>query len=97
MRSSRLTYNELQTFYAVMSVRIGERHASACRYKNEVPEGSRRSARLTHFWPRDGHECPSYATSDPLLTGTPQAKFVSESHEHRDSGTDRQTDHQQWG
>ncbi len=36
---------------AVMSETIGERHASACRYKNEVPEGSRRSARRTHFWP----------------------------------------------
>jgi len=38
---------------AVMSERIGERHASACRYKNEVPEGSRHSARRTHFWPRE--------------------------------------------
>ena len=28
---------------AVMSATIGERHASACRYKNEVPDGSRRS------------------------------------------------------
>ena len=37
---------------AVMSETIGERHASACRYKNEVPEGSRRSARRTHFQPR---------------------------------------------
>jgi len=36
-----------------MSEEIGERHASACRYKNEVPEGSRRSARRTHFWPRE--------------------------------------------
>ena len=26
---------------AIMSEKIGERHASACRYKNEVPEGSR--------------------------------------------------------
>ena len=25
----------------VMSERIGERHASACRYKNEIPNGSR--------------------------------------------------------
>ena len=62
MRSSRLTYNELQTFYAVMSVRIGERHASACRYKNEVPEGSRRSARLTHFWPREVYRFDFMAT-----------------------------------
>jgi len=38
---------------AVMSERIGERHASACRYKNEIPEGSRRSARRIHFWPRE--------------------------------------------
>ena len=38
---------------AVMSDTIGERHASACRYKNEVPEGSRRSARPTHFCPRE--------------------------------------------
>ena len=37
---------------AVMSETIGERHASACRYKNEVPEGSRRSARRIHFRPR---------------------------------------------
>ena len=37
--------------HAVMIERIGERHASACRYKNEVPEGSRRSARRKHFWP----------------------------------------------
>ena len=37
---------------AVMSETIGERHASACRYKNEIPEGSRRSARRTHFRPR---------------------------------------------
>ena len=28
-----------------MSERIRERHASACRYKDNVPEGSRRSAR----------------------------------------------------
>ena len=37
-----------------MSERIGERHASACRYKNEVPEGSRRSARqkLFHWFTR---------------------------------------------
>ena len=28
---------------------IGERHASACRYKNAVPLGSRRSARRTQF------------------------------------------------
>ncbi len=32
---------------------IGERHASACRYENNVPEGSRHSARRTHFWPRE--------------------------------------------
>ncbi len=38
---------------AVMSERIGERHASACRYEDEVPEGSRHSARRTHFWTRD--------------------------------------------
>jgi len=31
---------------------IGERHASACRYKNDVPEGSRHSAHRTQFWPR---------------------------------------------
>ena len=37
----------------VMIERIGERHASACRYKKDVPEGSRRSARQTHFWPRE--------------------------------------------
>ncbi len=30
---------------------IGERHALACRYKNEIPLGSRHSARPTHFWP----------------------------------------------
>lgn len=36
---------------AVMSARIGERHASACRYKGDVPEGLRRSARRTHFRP----------------------------------------------
>ena len=30
---------------AVVRERIGERHASACRYKDEVPEGLRRSAR----------------------------------------------------
>ena len=34
---------------AVELVLYGERHASACRYNNEVPEGSRRSARRTHF------------------------------------------------
>jgi len=34
-----------------MSGKIGERHASACRYKYDVPEGSRRSARRIHFWP----------------------------------------------
>jgi len=34
-----------------MSERTGKRHASACRHKNQVPEGSRRSARRTHFWP----------------------------------------------
>jgi hypothetical protein len=28
---------------AVVSATIGERHASACRYKNEVPAGSRRN------------------------------------------------------
>jgi len=39
---------------AGMGERIGERHASACRYQNEVLEGSRRSARRTHFWPREG-------------------------------------------
>ena len=27
----------------MLKERIGERHASACRYKNDVPEGSRRS------------------------------------------------------
>ena len=37
---------------AVMNETIGERHASACRYKNKVPEGSRRSARSAHFLPR---------------------------------------------
>ena len=36
-----------------MSETIGERHASACRYKNEVSESSRRSARQTHFWSRE--------------------------------------------
>ena len=36
-----------------MSDTIGERHASACRYKNEIPEGSRRSARQTRFRPRE--------------------------------------------
>ena len=36
----------------VKSETIGERHASACRYKNEVPEGSRRSVRRTYFRPR---------------------------------------------
>ena len=41
--------------HAVMIERIGERHASACRYKNEVPEGSRHSARRTHFWSNWGH------------------------------------------
>ena len=39
--------------HAVVNERIGERHASACRYKNEVPDGSRRSVRRTHFWPRE--------------------------------------------
>ena len=38
---------------AVMSERIGERHASACRYEDEVPEGSRHSARWTHFCRRE--------------------------------------------
>ena len=32
---------------------IGERHASARRYKNEAPEGLRRSARRIHFRPRE--------------------------------------------
>ena len=32
-----------------MSERTGERHASACRYESEIPEGSRRSARRIHF------------------------------------------------
>jgi|GEM_PF-2502526 len=41
---------------AVMIEKVGERHASACRYKDEVPEGSRRSARRTHFWPRDADQ-----------------------------------------
>ena len=36
----------------VISETIGERHASACRYKNEVLKGSRRPARRTHFRPR---------------------------------------------
>lgn len=35
--------------HAVMLERIGERHASACRYKNEIPEGSRHR---THCWSR---------------------------------------------
>ena len=43
-----------------MSERIGERHASDCRYKtSDVPEGSRHSAHRTLFWPcviiRAGH------------------------------------------
>ena len=37
---------------AVTRETIGERHASACRYKNEVPKGLRHSARRTHFRPR---------------------------------------------
>ncbi len=41
------------TRHTAMSERIGERHASACRYENEIPEGSRSSARRTHFWPRE--------------------------------------------
>ena len=36
-----------------MCARIGERHASACRYKGNVPEGSRRSARRIHFGPHE--------------------------------------------
>ena len=36
---------------------LGERHASACRYKNEIPEGSRRYARRTHFLSRDDDFC----------------------------------------
>jgi hypothetical protein len=35
--------------HAVRIESIGERHASACRYKNKVPEGSRHSDRWTHF------------------------------------------------
>ncbi len=47
---SRTTELESFTRDAVMIERIGERHASACRYNDEAPEGSRRSARRTHFW-----------------------------------------------
>gem|GEM_PF-5377671 len=36
-----------------VSDKIGERHALACRYKKEVPEGCRRSARRTQFRPRE--------------------------------------------
>ena len=39
--------------HAVKSDRIGERHASACRYKNDVPEGLRRSAHRSRFRPRE--------------------------------------------
>ena len=40
VESSRVCFTILMDG-AVMSERIGERHASACRYKNEIPEGSR--------------------------------------------------------
>ncbi len=48
---------DVATLHAVMIERIGERHASACRYKNDVPEGSRHSARLTHFLTREVQVC----------------------------------------
>ena len=54
---------------AVMRETIGERHASACRYNNEVPEGLRRSARRNHLWPRP--TVPSDQTS-LLLSDAPQ-------------------------
>ena len=38
--------DEFTVLRAVMSEKISERHASACRYKNEVPLGSRRSPGL---------------------------------------------------
>ncbi len=37
---------------AVMRETIGDRQASACRYKIAIPGGSRRYARRTHFRPR---------------------------------------------
>ena len=46
-----LVHRPRKRLHAVMLERIGERHASACRYKNTVPEGSRHSARRTYFWP----------------------------------------------
>jgi len=48
-----------------MSEGIRARHSSACRYKNEIPEGLRRSARRTHFWPRD---VSNYAIQNPPHT-----------------------------
>ena len=56
----------LPLLHAGMNVRNGERHASACRYKNEVPEGSRHSARRTHFWPRGVYTSPSRHGLIPL-------------------------------
>ena len=42
--------------HAAMRETIRERHASACRYKNAIPGGSRRYARRTHFRPREVYQ-----------------------------------------
>ena len=53
IKARRFPSRRVFLFYAPrMSETISERHASACRYKNEIPAGSRRSARRTHFRPR---------------------------------------------
>ena len=53
MSSIAPSSDTIRMICAVMNERIGERHASTCWYKNEVPEGLRRSARRTQFWPRE--------------------------------------------
>lgn len=49
--------NELRTSISLSLERnierIGERYASTCRYRNDVLESSRHSARRTHSWPRE--------------------------------------------
>ena len=58
-----------------MSERIGERHTSACRYKNEVSEGSRRPARRTRFWPR-GVICCSATRPIPGLPAQTRLEYL---------------------
>jgi hypothetical protein len=73
--------------HAVMLERIGERHASACRYKNEIPLGSRHR---THCWSRriynafkrdteDAAESTSQRPSFSVLLSSFAASFLERS------------------